>query len=402
MMSSIGVIGLGSIGKNLALNIQEKEKLHVFNKTHSKVIALEEQSKNVYGHESIGEMIDAMKWPRVIFTALPHGQATDDTVKILLEHMKPNDTIIDCSNEYYRVSRNRGSKCKSRKVNYLGTGLSGGAEGARTGPALMIGGTKHAYEMNKPLLSKFAKRHTYMGEDFGVGHFTKMVHNGVEYGMLQAVADLYAYCDHDDEHMRVSLEQAIGTDMDGYVVRSALKVLEQYDMEKISDVAEMNNTGLWCSQIGLEYEIPTPVINSAVNTRITSKYIKAVRTKQKNTTTFKPIIGMNTLRFTFAASLLEGFDLMKTRNTSKQNVINAWSRGTIIECPLIAKELHDTMDKHILDARIFALHCMTTGVPCPAVQSAINQYDFIHQQKTSMSFLMAQRNYFGQHTLIEV
>ena len=160
MTSSVGVIGLGSIGKNLALNIQEKQKLHVYNKTQSKVVALEEQSENVFGHESIGEMVDAMKWPRVIFTALPHGQATDDTVRILLEHMRPNDTIVDCSNEYYRVSRTRGSRCKSRKVNYLGTGLSGGAEGARTGPALMIGGTKSAYEMHKPLLSKFCLLYT--------------------------------------------------------------------------------------------------------------------------------------------------------------------------------------------------------------------------------------------------
>lgn len=402
MTSSIGVIGLGSIGKNLALNIQEKEKLHVFNKTHSKVVALEEQSENVYGHESIGDMVNAMKWPRVIFTALPHGQATDDTVRVLLKHMKPSDTIIDCSNEHYRVSRTRGSRCKAHKVNYLGTGLSGGAEGARRGPALMLGGTRYAYEMNKPFLSKIAKRHTYMGEDYGIGHFTKMVHNGVEYGMLQAVADLYAYCDHDDDRMQKSLEQAIGTDMDGYIVRSALKVLENYDMKKISDVAEMNSTGLWCSQIGLEYEVPTPVINSAVNTRITSKYIKSVRTTQSATASFKPSIAMNTMRFTFAASLLEGYSLMDTRNASRVDVVNAWSRGTIIECPLIGNDLHTIMDKHILDARIFALHCMTAGVPCPAVYAAINQYDFIHQQKTSMAFLMAQRNYFGQHTLIEV
>ena len=93
---------------------------------------------------------------------------------------------------------------------------------------------------------------------------------------------------------------------------------------------------------------------------------------------------------------------MDTRNASRVDVVNAWSRGTIIECPLIGKDLHTIMDKHILDARIFALHCMTAGVPCPAVHAAINQYDFIHQQKTSMAFLMAQRNYFGQHTLIEV
>ena len=229
-----------------------------------------------------------------------------------------------------------------------------------------------------------------------------MVHNGVEYGMLQAVADLYSYCGHDDTRMKASLERAIGTDMDGYIVRSALKVLEQYEMDKISDVAEMNNTGLWCSRAGLEYEIPTPVINSAVNTRITSRYIKSIQTKQHSTSVFEPICGMNTLRFTFAASLLEGFDLMKTRNTHKQRVVDAWSSGTIIECPLIAEDLHTIMDKHILDARIFVLHCMTEGVPCPAVQAAVIQYDFIHQQKTSMSFIRAQRNFFGQHTLIEV
>lgn len=398
---SIGLIGLGSIGKNLALNIQKSEDLHVFNRTPEKIAAVVEKGDNVHGHTKLGDMISDMKQPRTVFTALPHGEVTDSVVKDLVKILDPDDTIIDCSNEYYRNSRMRGAHCSAKGVNYLGTGLSGGSNGALTGPALMIGGPQDVYERHVDLFDTFCKNYAYMGNDYGIGHFTKMVHNGVEYGMLQGVADVYAYCNQNMFDMSKVLVSLKETDIDGYILDCAIKVLQTYNIDKISDVAEMNNTGLWCTQTGIEYQIPTPVINSAVNTRMASRYAKCLNTNDDRNPLRITAVAANTLRFVFASSILEGYELMSTRNVSREQVAHAWSSGTIIECPMIGHECYDVLEETIDDVRTFVHRCTQSGIPCPAVQAALTHYDFMHRKKTSINFLMAQRNHFGQHSITE-
>jgi 6-phosphogluconate dehydrogenase len=398
---SLGLIGLGSIGGNLALNIQKSRELNVCNRSPEKIAAIVKQTSQVKGYENTEEMVSDMKTPRTIITALPHGEATDTMVKKLSSVLSEGDTIVDCSNEFYRTSRNRGAFCQSKGIEYLGTGLSGGAEGARTGPALMIGGPAHAFEKHEDLFKSFAKSVAYMGQDYGVGHFTKMVHNGVEYGMLQGIADVYTYCNQDEHYMTQVLRDVRGTEVDGYLTQSAMKVLKSYKIHKIADIGHMNNTGLWCSEIGLEYGIPTPTINSAVNTRFTSRHVKALNTCQHLNYAFDPRIGVNALRFVFATSVLEGFDLMHTRHVTDDSIVGAWSSGTIIECPMIAADCRSILEETMDDARILVMYCTSVGIPCPAIQAALAQYDFTHQTSTSMKFIMAQRNYFGQHEIIE-
>ena len=398
---SLGLIGLGSIGGNLALNIQKSRELNVCNRSPEKIAAIVKQTSQVKGYENAEEMVSDMKTPRTIITALPHGEATDTMVKKLSSVLSEGDTIVDCSNEFYRTSRNRGAFCQSKGIEYLGTGLSGGAEGARTGPALMIGGPAHAFEKHEDLFKSFAKSVAYMGQDYGVGHFTKMVHNGVEYGMLQGIADVYTYCNQDEYYMTQVLRDVRGTEVDGYLTQSAMKVLKSYKIHKIADIGHMNNTGLWCSEIGLEYGIPTPTINSAVNTRFTSRHVKALNTCQHLNYAFDPRIGVNALRFVFATSILEGFDLMHTRHVTDDSIVGAWSSGTIIECPMIAADCRSILEETMDDARILVMYCTSVGIPCPAIQAALAQYDFTHQTSTSMKFIMAQRNYFGQHEIIE-
>jgi 6-phosphogluconate dehydrogenase len=398
---SLGLIGLGSIGGNLALNIQKSRELNVCNRSPEKIAAIVKQTSQVKGYENTEEMVSDMKTPRTIITALPHGEATDTMVKKLSSVLSEGDTIVDCSNEFYRTSRNRGAFCQSKGIEYLGTGLSGGAEGARTGPALMIGGPTHAFETHEDLFKSFAKSVAYMGQDYGVGHFTKMVHNGVEYGMLQGIADVYTYCNQDEHYMTQVLRDVRGTEVDGYLTQSAMKVLKSYKIHKIADIGHMNNTGLWCSEIGLEYGIPTPTINSAVNTRFTSRHVKALNTCQHLNYAFDPRIGVNALRFVFATSVLEGFDLMHTRHVTDDSIVGAWSSGTIIECPMIAADCRSILEETMDDARILVMYCTSVGIPCPAIQAALAQYDFTHQTSTSMKFIMAQRNYFGQHEIIE-
>jgi 6-phosphogluconate dehydrogenase len=398
---SLGLIGLGSIGGNLALNIQKSQELNVCNRSPEKVKAIVKKTSHVKGYENVEEMVSDMKEPRTIITALPHGDTTDNMVRILRTVMSRGDTIVDCSNEFYRTSRNRGAFCQSRGIGYLGVGLSGGAEGARTGPALMIGGPSYVFEEHEDLFKSFAKSYAYMGEDYGVGHFTKMVHNGVEYGMLQGIADVYAYCNQDGYYMGQVLKRIENTDIYGYLTKSAMNVLHEYDFKKIADIGHMNNTGLWCSEIGLEYGIPTPTINSAVNSRFTSRHVKALNTTDHRNYAIDFDVAVDTLRFVFATSLLEGYELMATRHVGNESIKQAWSSGTIIECPMIGQDYRTIIEETVENARVMVMYCTAAGIPCPAIQAALTQYDFTHQTSTSMKFIMAQRNYFGQHEMME-
>lgn len=400
-MSSVGLIGLGAIGGNLALNLQRIRDVHVFGRSSEKVNAVANKSDRIHGHMSTDTFVTNLDTPRTVITTVPHGDATDSVVDTLLKALEPGDTIIDCSNEQYRTSRSRGAKCMSKKVNYMGVGLSGGAFGARTGPALMIGSSVPSFEEHSELFKSFSKNYVHMGTDHGIGHFTKMVHNGVEYGMLQGVADVYAYCNQDMYYMTYALKETEQTDIDGYITRSAMKVLAEYDVHRILDVAEMNNTGLWSAMVGMEYGIPTPVLNASLNTRLVSQEMKAINVNQHLNYAFDRYVAVSTLRFVFAMAIIEGFKLMETRPVDRTDVIDAWSSGTIIECPMIAEDCYDVLERTVEDARVFVMFCTSCGIPCPAVQAALTHYDFIHQKKTSISFLMAQRNHFGQHSIME-
>lgn len=402
MSTSVGIIGLGPIGKNLVLNVEEKRDVHIFNRTHSKVREVVDATSNVKGYVTMTDMMCSMEHPRTIISTLPHGRVTDEVMNNILTLAQPGDTFVDCANEHYKTSRDRYARCKVRDINYLGVGLSGGANGARTGPALMIGGDQKVFEQHEDLFNSFCKNVAYVGDDAGIGHFTKMVHNGVEYGMLQAIADVYAYCNQDDTMMKNVLDVLSNTDLDGYLTQSARNVVDMYDMSKISDTAAMNNTGLWCSGVAAEYGVPVPVMNAAINARVTSCHIKHIHpTTRQNTTRAVPT-AVNALRFAYAYSIIEGFNVMETQRVPRDTIMKAWSKGTIIDCTMIKKNCHEILDETFMEARVFVLQCVASGIPCPAIQAAVTQYDFTHQARTSMSFLMAQRNYFGQHSLIEV
>ena len=400
-MSSYGLIGLGAIGQNLAPNIQRKTDIHVYNRTTEKVDELMKKGLGIHGHHSICEMISKMEKPRTIITTLPSGEPSDFVINHMLKTLDPLDTVVDCSNEHYRISRHRAASLSIRSIRYIGAGLSGGAKGALNGPSMMLGCTRRAYENNKDFFEVFCKNVTYMGNDVGHGHYTKMVHNGVEYGMLQGMADVYSYCNQDQKTMSDLMKDAYGSDIDGFLTNAAIDVLKDYEIHKISDIAEMNQTGRWCAQVGLEYNVPIPIINSALSARITSAYTKCLDTTQKTNIFYDRLVALNTLRFVFASSLLEGYDLMSTRNIKKSRVQKAWSSATIIECPMVEADLYEVMEETADDARTFVVHCTMSHIPCPAVQAALTQFDFKRQRRTSMNFLMAQRNHFGQHKIYE-
>jgi 6-phosphogluconate dehydrogenase len=275
---SYGIIGLGTMGSNLAVNISKKHKIHLYNRTHAKTVKTIKKgnSDSMIGHDSILNMINHMESPRTIITMLPHGSVNFENIKHTSNLLNSSDTIIDCANEHYIQSFKNSNVCEKNSVNYLGVGMSGGANGALNGPAIMVGGQMHIYEKQKDFLKSFCTNVVYLNSNPDSGHFTKMVHNGIEYSMLQIFADIYGYLNNNKQSMKTFLEkiETNHSDLYGYLGICAKKVLEIYELPNISDKAQMNDTGLWCVQYAYENKLNTPTMHSAVMTRISSNMEK--------------------------------------------------------------------------------------------------------------------------------
>ena len=400
---SYGLIGLGTMGSNLALNISKKNKLHVYNRSYDKTKQLmkNDKLKNIVGYETIESMVENMETPRTIITLLPHGVISFDTIDDTIKYLDPNDTIIDSANEHYKAGNMLENLCEYSNVNFLGVGMSGGAEGALNGPGIMVGGKKETFDKNEEFLNSFCKNVVHINEDPSSGHYTKMVHNGIEYAMLQGLSDIFAYVNQDVEIMKELMNECIHSEIDGFLIHNTINVLHEYNLKHVTDIAEMNNTGLWCSQYALENTIPLPLINNGVSARIYSNYKSNKTTKSKNML-IDINLAVNALKVIFAFSIKEGLGLLDLKQVDYSKGQNAWSKGTIIECNMIRfskEQLDDIIELNIKGARRVLVQCIFYGISVPVLSNAIDFYDFSHNDKTSINLLMAQRNKFGQHKL---
>lgn len=400
---SYGLIGLGAMGSNLALNISRKHNLHLYNRTKEKTVNVISKGRpnSMHGFDTIMQMIQSMEKPRTIITMLPHGNASHTTIKHAAQLLDNNDTIIDCANQHYDMSIECEKICKQFGVNYLGVGMSGGAHGALNGPAIMIGGDENVYNKQKGYLDSFCNNVVYIDNKCDSGHFTKMVHNGIEYVMLQAIADVYAYLNYDYNSMYKLLSKCVNSEMNGYLIYNAFNVLEKYNIESISDKANMNNTGLWCVEYAYKHGINVPCMHAAVQSRIASNKSKKSNSQKKNTC-IDIEIAFHSLRFVYACAFIEGNEIINYKNLNSTFVRKAWSKDTIIECPMVMineKKLCTICNESIDKTRVMVIECSQNGIPIPCISNALQFYDFTHQRKTQMNFLMAQRNVFGQHEI---
>jgi 6-phosphogluconate dehydrogenase len=402
---SYGLIGLGTMGSNLAINISQKHKLHIYNRTYKKVKDTLNAGKtaNLQGHMQIEEMTKSMKHPRTIITMLPHGEPSFSVLSNTMKLLEPGDTIIDCANEHYLQSMKNKELCDNYKVNYLGTGMSGGANGALNGPAIMSGGNLGTFSQQQVFLNSFCKNVVHVNTSADAGHFTKMVHNGIEYVMLQAIADIYAYYNFDYDFTTAILRRCLNqnSEMNGYLTKIAFTVLDNYDIDNISDVAKMNDTGLWCVEYAYKYGINVPLMHSAVQSRIASNLPKQ-KCAQRYNLNVDLNYGYDALRLVFAMGVMEGIKLIKHKEIQLSKAQEAWKTGTIIECPMVLlneDSLQSIIHDSVMKARMMLVECVRNGISVPSVSTALQNYDFTHQQKTQMSLLMAQRNYFGQHEI---
>ena len=402
-MVNYGLIGLGSMGSNLALNIEQKHKLHIHNRTAYKVSETLKMSKkdNLIGHESLEALVYSMESPRVLITMLPHGDPSMEMYTKLIPKLNKNDILLDFANEHYDMSIYRNFMCKDYGVDYLDIGISGGYNGALIGPSLMVGGNTEIYNNVSNFLDSFSGNCVHVDNRIGYGHYAKMVHNSIEYGLLQGMCDIYSYLNHDKNAMKKFICMTENTDMHGYITKSTQYVLDAYSVHNIYDAATMNNTAMWSCELGLKHNLGLHTFNTSVQTCIMSNTKEIFHTQNIN-----PIYDINiaikALTFLYAMCFYEGNKLLKHENMDLSKVHQSWIYSTIIQCNFVKKsdtELIKIMNNCACDMRRLVSTCVQNGVPVPVLSAALESYELSHRTHNSTSLFNCIRNNFGNHEI---
>lgn len=449
-----GVVGMAVMGKNLALNIESRGySVALYNRTGSKTTEVIEEhpDKQFQATYTIEEFVDAIEKPRRILLMVKAGVATDATIQEILPHLDKGDILIDGGNTFFQDTIRRNQALADSGINFIGMGVSGGEEGALYGPALMPGGQKEAYDLIAPVLEKIAARAedgepcvAYIGPD-GAGHYVKMVHNGIEYGDMQLIAESYDLLQNVlglsvDEMAEVFKEWNDG-ELNSYLIEITADILTRKDdegtgkaiVDVILDAAGNKGTGKWTSQSALDLGVPLPLITEAVFARYISAYkaervaaSKVLPAPDKYTFTGDKEAMIEKIRealyFSKLMSYAQGFAQLKTAsedydwNLPFGEIAKIWRAGCIIRAQFLQKimdayENDPEIDNLLLDdyfkeivakyqraVREVVAMSVEAGVPVPAFSAAISYYDSYRAARLPANLIQAQRDYFGAHT----
>ena len=451
-LSDIGLVGLAVMGENLILNMESKGfTVTAYNRSVDKVrdfLAGRAQGKNIRGAESIEELVASLEKPRKIMLMVKAGQPVDDFIEQLVPHLEPGDIIIDGGNTHYPDTDRRTAYLESKGLLFIGTGVSGGEEGALTGPSIMPGGSPKAWPFVKDIFQGISAKVEdgspccdWVGEN-GAGHFVKMVHNGIEYGDMQLICEAYQIMKDvlgmsADEMHEVFAEWNKG-DLDSYLIEITRDILAFKDedgsplVDKILDTAGQKGTGKWTGVVALDLGIPLTLISEAVFSRCLSSQkdqrVRASKVVSGPAVTFdgdKQAL-INDLKDALYASKIisyaQGYLLM--REAAKEfgwhlnygGIALMWRGGCIIRSSFLGniKEAFDNnpeLENLLLDDyfrttvenaqagwRRVAAAAITNGIPAPAITSALNYFDGFRTARLPANLLQAQRDYFGAHT----
>lgn len=450
----IGVVGMAVMGRNLALNIESRGySVSIFNRSSSKtdeVIALHPDKKLVPTY-TVEEFVNSLEKPRRILLMVKAGEATDKTIQSLLPHLDKGDILIDGGNTFFQDTIRRNEMLANSGINFIGTGVSGGEEGALKGPAIMPGGQKDAYELVAPILEEIAAKAddgapcvTYVGPN-GAGHYVKMVHNGIEYGDMQLIAESY------DILRRVgglSVEETAEVfkswntgELDSYLIEITADILTKKDpetgkpmVEVIMDTAGNKGTGKWTSQSALDLGVPLPLITESVFARyistlkeereVASKELSPIKVPELSNTEKQALIESvrKGLYFSKIMSYAQGFAQMRVAseefdwNLNYGEIAKIFRAGCIIRAQFLQKitdaferdpELKNLLlDKYFLyvtesyqeAVREVVVTAVQAGIPVPTFSSALAYYDSYRSEVLPANLIQAQRDYFGAHT----
>ncbi|HZH59239.1 MAG TPA: NADP-dependent phosphogluconate dehydrogenase [Metabacillus sp.] len=449
----IGVIGLAVMGKNLALNIESRGySVSVFNRSYDKTeefLKNEAEGKNFVGLKTIKEFVDSLETPRKILLMVKAGSATDATIDSLKPYLEKGDILIDGGNTFFQDTIRRNKELESTGIHFIGTGVSGGEEGALKGPSIMPGGQKEAYKLVEPIFKAISAKVdqdpcvTYIGPN-GAGHYVKMVHNGIEYGDMQLICEAYFILKNvlglsADELHDVFSEWNKG-ELDSYLVEITADIFTKVDEETgkplvdiILDTAGQKGTGKWTSQNALDLGIPLPIITESVFARFISA-MKEERAKASKLLKGPEVAAFNgnkeelieavreALYLSKIVSYAQGFAQMRAAseeydwNLSYGDIAMIFRGGCIIRAQFLQK-IKDAYDRDpqlanlLLDPyfneiaanyqtalrKVISL-AIENGIPVPAFSSAIAYYDSYRSETLPANLLQAQRDYFGAHT----
>jgi len=451
--ADLGLIGLAVMGQNLVLNMDDHGyTVAVYNRTTEKVDAFvnnEAANTRVIGAHSIQELVQSLKRPRRVMLMIKAGAAVDAMIDQVLPYLEPGDIIIDGGNSHFDDSTRRTHTLQEKGFLYIGTGISGGEDGARFGPSIMPGGSPAAWEYVKPIFQAIAAKVEdgtpccdWVGKD-GAGHFVKMVHNGIEYGDMQLISEAYhlmhAGLGMSHDTMSSTFARWNQGKLDSYLIEITRDILAFKDsdgspmVEKILDAAGQKGTGKWTAITALDEGAPLTLIGEAVFARVLSSLkeerVKAASMLQGVVT--PPAITdeaafvddlENALYAAKIISYAQGYMLMQAVNNARDWNLNyggialMWRGGCIIRSAFLGKikEAYDqnpALDNLLLDDYFKnALHAaqpgwrrvvawaVSAGIPVPALSSALAYFDGYRSAQLPANLLQAQRDYFGAHT----
>lgn len=450
--ADIGLIGLAVMGENLVLNMESKGfRVAVFNRTTEKVekfIQTRAENKNVIGCMSIKELADSLRKPRKVMMMIKAGSAVDEMIDQLIPVLEKGDIIIDGGNSNYNDTIERTKKVEANGLLYVGTGVSGGEEGALTGPSLMPGGSDDAWPHIKRIFQAISAKVEdgtpccdWVGEN-GAGHFVKMVHNGIEYGDMALICEAYqtmkVLLELDTDEMQKVFEEWNKGDLNSYLIEITSNILGVREangeplVEKILDTAGQKGTGKWTAISALNEGIPLTLIGEAVFARCLSAMKDERVTASKvltgpeadftgNKTEFIEDI-RKALYLSKIVSYAQGYQLMRAAagsygwNLNYGGIALMWRGGCIIRSVFLGKikeaYVHDPEINNLLldpffkekadecqmSLRKVVAACALNGISVPVMSAALSYYDGYRSERLSANLLQAQRDYFGAHT----
>ena len=447
----VGLIGMAVMGQNLVLNMNDHGySVAVYNRTVSKVddfIRERARDRDIVGARAIEELVGTLKRPRRVMLMIKAGRPVDLVIDQLLPLMEEGDIIIDGGNSNYQDTIRRTEYVESKGLRYIGTGVSGGEEGARHGPSIMPGGSPEAWPHVKPVLQDIAAKVDgvpccdWMGED-GAGHYVKMTHNGIEYGDMELISESYFILKQllsmtNEEMHHVFAEWNEGK-LDSYLIEITRDILGfkdedgRYVIDLILDTAGQKGTGKWTAISSLEMGVPLTLISEAVQARFLSalrgEREMAARVLSGPEPSFEGDRGafVQDLRDALYAakivSYTQGFMLLRAAaeehgwHLEFGNIAKVWRGGCIIRSAFLgnimeAFEENPDLTNLLLDdyfqaevaaaqpgwRRVIAT-AIQQGLPVPALASALSFYDGYRRERVSANMIQAQRDYFGAHT----
>ncbi len=450
--ADIGLIGLAVMGENLVMNMESKGfTVAVYNRTAEKVTKFVEgraAGKNILPAYSLEELISKLEKPRKVMMLVKAGQPVDDFIEQLLPLLEDGDIIIDGGNSHFPDTIRRTAHVEANGKLYIGTGVSGGEEGALNGPSMMPGGSPAAWESVKPILQAICAKVSdgspccdWVGEN-GAGHFVKMVHNGIEYGDMQLICEAYQIMRDllgmSADEMHEVFAQWNNSELDSYLIEITRDILAYKDadgkpiVDKILDTAGQKGTGKWTGIAALDEGVPLTLIGEAVFARCLSamKDERVIASKQLNGPAINFTGDKNALindlkSALYAAKIVsyaQGYTLMRAAaetykwNLNYGGIALMWRGGCIIRSVFLGK-IKEAFDenpnltnliltpyfKEIIDNaqagwRRVCAAAITNGIPVPAMTTALNYYDGYRCECLPANLLQAQRDYFGAHT----